>query len=361
MRVFRLATYAPGALAATALLAACSGVGNTQSSGYAPSSGASAPMSADLPSNQSYPGFAGLLAPNVRPDHHKSWVSPDVKKARRLLFISDIDTNDVYIFTMPAMKLQGTLTGFDGPQGMCSDRTGNIWVNNTNSAEIQQYSRNGKLLKTIDDSGYYPIGCDVNKKNGDLAVTNIRTTSGEPGNVTVYSSDSDPQTLANPDQTEYYFPAYDTKGNLYVNGRGGSSNAIMISECPSGSSSCSTLTVSGVTLNVPGGLNWNKVAGKLVVDDPKCNNVWGSCLYSMSISGSTATVTGTTSLHDTNGGGCDVDQGVFAPNDKYFAGGCIAQGSNPAAVAQWKFAAGGNPTHSNTSVGYPVGAAISIK
>jgi hypothetical protein len=348
-------------LAATALLAACSGVGNTQSSGYAPSFGANAPTSANLPFNQTYPGFAGLVAPDVHPDRHKSWVSPDVKKATRLLFISDIDTNDVYIFTMPAMKLQGTLTGFDGPQGMCSDRSGNIWVNNTKSAEIQQYSRNGKLLKTIDDSGYYPVGCAVNKKNGDLAVTNIRTTGGQPGNVTVYSSGSDPHTLSNPDQSEYYFPAYDTKGNLYVNGRGGNSNDIMISECPSGSSSCFTLTLSGVTLNVPGGLNWNRAAGNLVVDDPKCNNVWGSCLYSMSISGSTATATETTSLHDANGGGCDVEQGVFPPNDKYFAGGCIAQGSNPAAVARWKFPAGSNPTHSSTSVGYPVGAAISNK
>ena len=349
MRSSRLAPYASSALAAAALLAACSGVGNTQSSGYNPSSGVS------------YPGLAGLVAPNVSPDHRKSWVSPDVKKAPRLLFISDINTDDVYIFTMPAMKLQGTLTGFDGPQGMCSDRSGNIWVNNTKSAVIQQYSRNGKLLKTIDDSGYYPIGCAVNKKNGDLAVTNIRTTSGEPGNVTVYSNGSDPQTLANPDQTEYYFPAYDTKGNLYVNGRGGSSNGIMISECRSGSTSCSTLTVSGVTLNVPGGLNWNKATGDLVVDDPKCNNVWGSCLYSMSISGATATLARTTSLHDATGGGCDVDQGVFAPKDKYFVGGCIAQGSDPAAVARWKFPAGSNPTHSSASVGYPVGAAISIK
>jgi hypothetical protein len=318
-------------------------------------------MSANLPFSQSYLGFTGLAAPNVHSDHHKSWVSPDMKKAHRLLFISDIDTDDVYIFTMPAMKLRGTLTGFDGPQGMCSDRSGNIWVTNTKSAEIQQYSRTGKLLKTIDDPGYYPVGCAVNEKNGDLAVTNIRTTSGASGNVTVYSSGSDPQMLANPDQTESYFPAYDAKGNLYVNGRGGSSNGIMISECPPGSSSCSTLTVSGVTLNVPGGLNWNKATGHLVVDDPKCNNVWGSCLYSMFISGSTATLTGTTPLHDVNGGGCDVDQGVFAPKDRYFAGGCIAQGSNPASVGRWKFPAGGNPTHSNASVEYPVGAAISNK
>ncbi|MFY9738130.1 MAG: hypothetical protein WAK11_03665 [Candidatus Cybelea sp.] len=346
MRVLKVAAYASSALAATALLAACSGVGSTQSSGYAPPTGAS--------------GFAGIVTPNVRPDRDKSWVSPDVKKAPRLLFVSDIDTNDVYIFTMPAMKLHGKLTGFDGPQGICTDRSGNIWVVNTQGAEIQHYSRNGTLLKTIDDSGYYPVGCAVNMRNGDLAVANIRTTSGESGHVTIYSSDSDPQTLANPDQTEYYFPTYDTKGDLYVGGRGGDSNDVMISECRSGSRSCSTLTISGTTLNVPGGLNWNKAAGKLIVDDPKCNNVWGSCLYSMSVSGSTAKVTGTASLHDTNGGGCDVEQGAFTSNDRYFVGGCIAQDSNPAVVARWKFS-GGDPTHSSAPVEYPVAAAISSK
>ena len=43
-------------------------------------------------------------------DHHKSWVSPDARRAPRLLFVSDIATNDVYILTMPAMALKGTLT-----------------------------------------------------------------------------------------------------------------------------------------------------------------------------------------------------------------------------------------------------------
>ena len=361
MRVFKAAMCASSALATAALLAACSGVGNTPSSGYAPSSGANAPMGASLPFNQNYPGLAGPVPPSVHRDLHKSWVSPDVRKAPRLLFISDVDTDDVYIFKMPAMKLKGTLTGFDQPSGMCSDRNGNIWVTNTKSAQITQYSRGGILLKTLDDSGYYPVGCAVNKKNGDLAVANIRTTSDAPGNVTVYTNGSDPETLVNPGQSEYYYPAYDTKGNLYVNGRGGSSNAYMLSECSSGSGSCSTLNISGATVNVPGGLNWNKVAGDLILDDPECGGVWTTCLYSMSISGSTATVTGSTSPYDSNGGACAIDQPAIAPHDKYFAGGCVPKGSAPAAAARWKFPAGGNPTDSSTLVTYPVGAAISNK
>ena len=188
-------------------------------------------------------------------DLHKSWVSPDIKRAPRLLFVSDADTYDVDIFTMPAMKLKGTLTGFDKPSGLCNDRHGNIWVVNDGSSQISQYSRTGTLLKTIDDDGYWPVGCSVNKSNGDLAVANIRNTGDEPGNVMVYPSGSDPgKPFTNPDQTEYYYPAYDKKGNLYVDGRGGSSNDVMISLCPAGNNACSTLNVSGATLNVPGGL-----------------------------------------------------------------------------------------------------------
>jgi len=105
------------ALVGTALLAACSGSGESQSAGYA-SSGVP-PISAAhvlgmrsrFPANTALNGLGA-----VHPDHHKSWVSPDVKKARRLLFVSDDSTNDVYIFTMPAMALKGTLTGFTDPR-----------------------------------------------------------------------------------------------------------------------------------------------------------------------------------------------------------------------------------------------------
>ncbi len=358
MKASRAAAYTLSGFAAAALLAACSGAGGSQSSSFAPTaSGASA--SSNLSLNHDYLSLTGLPAPTVHRDLHKSGVSPDVKRARRLLFVSDADSYDVYIFSMPGLKLKGTLTGFDKPSGLCSDQHKNIWVVNNGNSQISLYSRTGMLLKTIDDSGYWPVGCSVNNKNGDLAVANIRSTSDGPGNVTIYPSGTDPGTvLANPTQTEYYYPAYDSDGNLYVDGRGGQSNDVMISVCPAGDS-CSTLNVSGATLNVPGGLNWDKAANALVVDDPECGGEWGSCLYSMSVSGSGATVTGTTSLTDRNGGACVMNQWAISPSDKHFAGGCIAKGSSPAAVGRWKFPAGGSPRKSNTSVEYPVGAAIS--
>jgi hypothetical protein len=42
--------------------------------------------------------------------------SPDVKKAHRLLFVSDYYPYHVDIFTMPDLALKGTLTGFYEPR-----------------------------------------------------------------------------------------------------------------------------------------------------------------------------------------------------------------------------------------------------
>ena len=123
METSRLASGALGVMAAVALLAGCGG--GLQSSSSFVSSSAQGLASVT---------YTSVRAPKIKPDHHKSWVSPDVKSAHRLLFISDDSSQDVYIFTMPAMQLKGTLTGFNGPQGMCSDKQGNIWVVNTGTS-----------------------------------------------------------------------------------------------------------------------------------------------------------------------------------------------------------------------------------
>ena len=362
MTISRSATYALSALAAASLLAACSGSGGSQSSAYAPPSGASAPMGSHIPNlHTQFPANTSVKAPSVHRDHHKSWVSPDARLAPRLLFVADDDTDDVYIFTMPAMALKGTLTGFEEPQGMCTDTSGNIWITNTETFQIFQYSRAGVLLKTLSDPDGYPVGCAVNKSNGNLAVTNIINASGEtPGNIAVYAdATGTPTELSNSAQSEYFFPAYDTSGNLYADGF--SDTGFILSECSSGSSSCHTLSISGGTLYFPGGLNWDGVNANLVTGDQECNEESESCQYQMTISGSTATITGSTPLSNTNGTGCDVDQAALAPFSKYFAGGCITEDSGTSTAARWAYPAGGEPTNNNTSVEYPIGAAISNK
>jgi hypothetical protein len=342
MSISRSAAYGLSAVVALALLA-CSD--SSSRSSYAPT-GVS-PTSAQR-----------------RPDYHKSWVSLDESAQPRLLFVSDRLYNVVYIYNMPGFRLEGTLRGFAGLQGECNDSSGNIWIVNGGSSQVFQYSRTGTRLKTIDDDvDFRLIGCAVNR-TGDVAVANRVSKSYEHGNVSVFHNGSgSPTILTNPHQHIYEWLAYDTSGNLYVDGYDDKGEFIL-SECPAGKSSCHTLTVSGASPHVPAGLNWDKVNNDLIIGDETCEGRGriASCLYAATISGSTAMVTGTTKLLNFDGTNCYLIQGALGPFSKYVAGGCTtAYRSGETTVDRWAYPAGGLPGSHATFLGYPIGAAISNK
>jgi hypothetical protein len=344
MSISRSAAYGLSAVVALALLAACSD--SSSRSPYA-TTGVS-PMGAQR-----------------RPDHHKSWVSPDESAQPRLLFVSDRFRRSVYIYTMPGLRLEGTLTGFSGLLGVCNDPSGNIWIVDGSTSQVFQYSRTGTLLKTINDPGFEPFGCAVNS-TGDVAVANTDDMRRFSGNVSVFHNGSgSPTILTNPDQRAYEWPAYDTSGNLYVDGDAFKGNGeFILSECPAGKSSCHTLTVSGASPHVAGGLNWDKVNNDLIIGDVECEGRGhaASCLYAATISGSTAMVTGTTKLYNFDGTHCYLVQGALAPFSKYFAGTCRKTNhSSETTVDRWAYPAGGSPGSHATGLELPVGAAISNK
>jgi hypothetical protein len=362
MRISRSAMYAISALAAAALLAACSGAGGSQS--YAPSgSGVTSPMAHHpfMP-DHNFPGYTGVKAPFSKPDHSKSWISPDAKRAPRIMFVTDYALGDVYMYSMPDVVLKGTLTGFSGPQGECTDGS-NIFITNTNTSQVFKYSRTGTLLATLSDSGEYPTGCSVNRANGDVVVSNIISTSGTSGNLELYKGGTgSPTPITNPNQYEYFFPTFDNNGNIYVDGFS-NSFTFLLSECTATSSiySCHNVSVSGASPFFPGGLNWNGPAGQLVVGDQECGGTLSSCWYSGTVSGSTYTVSGSTTLSNFDGTGCDVDQGALGPFGKYAGGGCITFGTSVSTSDRWSFPAGGTPGWYNNAVSEPIGAAISNK
>lgn len=351
-------------LATSAALAACSGASSSPSLAPGSSARAEGPKGLARTSIAIRP-FA------IHPDRAKTWVSPDIKNLPRLLFESDSARATVDIFALPSMKLKGTVTGFSRPQGECSDKNGNVWVTDSDSQQIVQLSRSGSVMNTLSDPSGYPVGCAIDPTTGNLAVMNIYDFSFSPGEVLIYANASGgPVAIANPNQNTYFLGGYDNSGNLFVDGQGSSSENFMLSECPAGGSSCSTIGISGGNINYPGMVQWYAPGGYLAVGDQSCGQYndygnQGSCIYAVSLSGSAGTITGTTDLSNPDGGAvCDLVQGVIAANaTKYLAGGDYEYcRDSESSVDRWAYPAGGSPMNGNNDdVRGPTGAAISTK
>ncbi|HZV76671.1 MAG TPA: hypothetical protein VFF63_02790 [Candidatus Babeliales bacterium] len=300
----------------------------------------------------------------VRRDLRKSWISPDVKNAPRLLFASDAGTDEVDIFTLPDLNLKGTITGFSEPQGECSNNNGYIWVANTGTEQLLEYSRTGLLLNTINDAYGYPVGCAVNPTNNDVAVFNIFDISGQ-GGAYVYSCPScTPTVLTIPGFYYYYFGGYDPAGDLFVSGRNASGD-FALGEVPNGSTSGYVITITGGTIYFPGFIQWYKPGDYIVSADQLCGDTESSCVYWIKISGKNGTIIGQTYLENPEGGQiCDLVQGVLNPvGEKNLVGGDYDYcSSGPSSENRWLYPAGGIPTNSvEDGLVTPIGTAISVK
>lgn len=116
-----------------------------------------------------------------------------------------------------------------------------------------------------------------------------------------------PKTYSGGDIFEYYFVAYDAKGDLFADGcartfcaDGGNSQLAMLSK---GGKSFEPLYLSGGVIYYPGTVLWNPKQSGLLVSDPECRHVlFASCVYRVAVSGSSATITGSTSLQNATGG-----------------------------------------------------------
>ena len=304
----------------------------------------------------------------IHPNRGKSWVSRDAKDAPRLLFVSDFGADDVDILKMPSMTLKGTLTGFDFPEGECADTAGNIWIANAGASEMLQYSRTGTLLKTLNDPGFYPAGCAVNKSNNDLAVTNIESTTAGTGNLTIFANASGSGTAyTNSSIAQYFFVGYDPSGNLYFDGTDATRGTSYFAELPAGSSSTKLITLSGATLHFAGMIQWYNTGGYLALGDQECGGTPSACIYWITVSGSTGSNLGTTALSNSEGGAvCSMAQGVIAANGERYVAGSDYEGIcgyTATTSYRWPYELGGTPTNYNNTAGLvePLGAAVSTK
>jgi hypothetical protein len=168
--------------------------------------------------------LSGLLAMSMHhyvaapqePDHGTSWMAPDAKAIRKLLYISDHHTDDVYVYNFASGKLVGKLTGFSDPYGECVDAKGDVWIANFSGSSVVEYAHGGTTpIATLATNGY-AIGCSV-APEGDLSVADLTTPSGA-GNIELWQHASGtPISYSNSEYCYYVWPPGDDNyGNMFV-------------------------------------------------------------------------------------------------------------------------------------------------
>jgi len=239
-----------------------------------------------------------------------------------LLYVSDTATNDVYVFSYPKGRLVGTLTGFDNPQGLCSDRNGDVFIANSAGEETLEYAHGGKApIQTLYDPPRSPEGCAVDPVTGNLAVS-----EGGSETLAIYAkATGKPKHYKSPNITQFAFCGYDDLGNLFIDGSSYYYYYFEFDELSAGTKALKPVAL-GQTIMQAGGVQWD---GKYVaVGDAGAN-----AIYRFSIRGHKGTLEGTTSLT----GAKMVDQFWIAGSK------VVAANVGGLNVMLWSYPAGGAP------------------
>lgn len=284
MKISSWVKYATGVTVAAAMLAACSSGGSSSlgPSGVSPNGHLTGGMTLAKLRDAALT-MPHYVQPNVHQDHGQSLIRIDKKKKGGLLYVADDETDDVYVYDYPSGTSVGTLTGFSGPYGECTDSSGDVYIANFDDEDAVEYGYGGKtVLNTYDQSGGTPIGCSVDSK-GDVAVTSF-----DPGEVTVFAGgDPSKGTTYSASSSCYYMwtMGYDSKGNLIAVGEnedGGREYCALMS----GASSITALSFSG-TIDFPGGTKWD--GEYIALGDQEAGGTYVTGVYPVTLSGSTLT------------------------------------------------------------------------
>jgi hypothetical protein len=337
MRMARCAGGPVVCMATLALLAGCSsGIGFAGSSAALPNAETGlTPLSIQHLSAMTMPHY---VERPVHPDRGGSWMSPLKSGQRKVYYVSDWATDDVFVYAYPAGKHIGTLTGFSQPYGQCADANADIWIANFSGSSIVEYANGGtKPIATLQTSGA-PIGCAVSP-SGDLAVANYTTPSGA-GDILVFKNASGtPATYSNPSCLNLWPPGYDNHGNLYVEGEAQSTPAVC--ELPANGSTLNTIAFNQ-SITSPGSAMWD--GQYIALTDQEYGAMKITAIYQASNKSSALNLVGTTELNDKCNGNerTDVPQPFIAgtrntPRDKE---GFVVLGGNlscPARFDYWPY------------------------
>ncbi|MGA8473924.1 MAG: hypothetical protein WB681_02550 [Candidatus Cybelea sp.] len=234
------------------------------------------------------------------------------------------------VFSYPNGKQVGHL-GAAGAS-LCSDKSGNIFMPSATSsgnAVVYEYAHGGTTpIATLNLPGLLAEGCSVDSKSGDLAVTYL-CKDCDYGPVAIFKGARGSPTSYDVTGVFLSYCGYDNRHNLFADGNGGQGFALL--ELPAGGSNLTPIAVNQ-PINSAGEVQWD---GKhLAIED-----LISPVIYRFQVSGSAATLVGTTKLH---GAGTVAAQSWIQGSTVIVPFG--ANGKPPNEVGLWNYPAGGSPT-----------------
>lgn len=343
-----LASYALGAVAASALLASCNAGASQSVDTAVPATLPQASRESQFDAKTFAMTNRAHTVPERRLSRGKSWMRPDAGK-NWLLYVSDGSAGlvDVYNYRNKAGKLYGQITGFSAPYGQCIDGKGNIYITDLGSATVYEFAHGGTTpIATATDNYGSPIGCSVDPTTGNVAVSDFNGPNYGPGGIDIFSGSlSGKQTnYADTNLTLAWPGAYDPKGNLFVEGTN-TSFASTFDELRAGSSKITLL--SGLSIGFPAGVQWD--GSYIAATDQGYQGGFTSAIIRVTVSGSSVTAVRTTRLTDNCDGTSDymdVSQpfiGGTTPKENAVIAGNLDCASR---LDVWNYSKGGNPKRS---------------
>lgn len=292
------------ASATLTMLAGCTGAGS-QMPGLASNGAQQAALRGVLPKLDAST-IALTTREHIVPDVHlntgKSWMDPGVKDVQYLLYTSSEATGTVNVYAYRAQRghMVGQLTGFQFPYGECLDASSNVYIADFAANQIVEYAHGGTTpIKTLSDAYGYPIGCSVDPKTGDLAVSNFEGLGKVcMGGIVIYKNASGKGKLYQDKDFNYYWPpGYDAQGNVYVEGRKKEDHGKAgLAELVSGSKRLVTISLSGAKITYPGSVQWD--GHYITATDQAYKGTHVTGIYRLTVSGSQATAVGSSELSD---------------------------------------------------------------
>ena len=172
--------------------------------------------------------------------------------------VSDFINSDINVYD-DSGTLQATLTsGLANPQGMATDRMGNLYVANSGEQNILIWAAGfgGPPIAIADPDGV-PSDVDVRDNGAFLGVTNILDDNGG-ASVTFYRNGNRVGNVTDPAFEMVYFGAFDKTGNFYFNGFNTSGEVFVavIAHATTGGRTVQYLTTDN-TIGFPGGVQVN--------------------------------------------------------------------------------------------------------